>query len=97
MTMSLARGLTTLNTKKPKKKKLTLAQISKYQEDMRKHNKEMRRIGCHNLQMEFPGDKLQQMVCVPQENVEKILQNSVETEPKLDDIGNPVFGFISWW
>jgi len=53
MTMSLARGLTTLNTKKPKKKKLTLAQISKYQEDMRKHNKEMRRIGCHNLQMDL--------------------------------------------
>ena len=43
MTMSLARGLTTLNTKKPKKKKLTLAKISKYQQDMHKHNKEMRR------------------------------------------------------
>ena len=53
MTMSLARGLTTLNTKKPKKKKLTLAQISKYQQDMNKHNKEMRRIGCHNLQMDL--------------------------------------------
>ena len=33
MTMSLVRGMTTLNTKKPKKKKLTLAQISKYQEE----------------------------------------------------------------
>ena len=53
MTMSLARGLTTLNIKKPKKKKLTLAQISKYQQDMNKHNKEMRRIGCHNLQMDL--------------------------------------------
>ena len=36
------------------------------------------------LQMEFPGDKLHQMVCVPQDNVEKILQNSVEKEPKLE-------------
>jgi hypothetical protein len=36
------------------------------------------------LQMEFPGDKLHQMVCVPQENVEKILQNSVETGSKLE-------------
>ncbi len=36
------------------------------------------------LQMEFPGDKLQQMVCVPQENVEKILQNTVDLEPKLE-------------
>ena len=53
MTMSLARGLTTLNTKKPKKKKLTMAKISKYQQDMHKHNKEMRRIGCHNLQMDL--------------------------------------------
>ena len=51
MTMSLVRGMTTLNTKKPKKKKLTLAQISKYQEDMRKHNKYMKKIGAANLQM----------------------------------------------
>ena len=45
MTMHLQRGLTTLNTKKPKKKKLTLKQIAKYQEDMRKHNKYMKKIG----------------------------------------------------
>ena len=51
MTMHLQRGLTTLNTKKPKKKKLTLKQIAKYQEDMRKHNKYMKKIGAANLQM----------------------------------------------
>ena len=48
MTMHLARGLTTLNTKKPKKKKMTLERIAKYQADLKKHNKEMRRIGAHN-------------------------------------------------
>ena len=53
MTMHLARGLTTLNTKKPKKKKMTLERIAKYQVDLKKHNKEMRRIGAHNLQMDL--------------------------------------------
>lgn len=51
MTMHLQRGLTTLNTKKPKKKKLTLGQISKYEQEMRKHNKYMKKIGAPNLQM----------------------------------------------
>ena len=51
MTMHLARGLTTLNTKKPKKKKMTVARLAKFQADLKKHNKEMRRIGAHNLQM----------------------------------------------
>ena len=40
MTMHLARGLTTLNTKKPKKKKMTLERIAKYQADLKKHNKD---------------------------------------------------------
>jgi len=47
----LAQGLTTLNTKKRKKKKVTLSMLSKYEVNMRKHNKEMKRIGCHNLVM----------------------------------------------
>jgi hypothetical protein len=51
MTMHLARGLTTINTKKRKKAKLTLSKISKYQEQMKIHNKEMKRLGCHNLVM----------------------------------------------
>ena len=44
MTMHLARGLTTINTKKRKKAKLTLSKISKYQEQMKIHNKEMKRL-----------------------------------------------------
>lgn len=51
MTMHLARGLSMLNTKKPKRSKMTLGKITKYQEQMRKHNKHMRSIGCHDLQM----------------------------------------------
>ena len=39
----LAQGLTTLNTKKRKKKKVTLSMLSKYEVNMRKHNKEMKR------------------------------------------------------
>jgi len=51
MTMHLERGLTMINTKKPKRKKLTDGKLAKFQEQMRKHNKEMKRMGCHNLQM----------------------------------------------
>jgi hypothetical protein len=52
MTMHLARGLTTLNTKKPKKKtKYTKSQIEKWTVEMRQHNKKMRKIHCHDLQM----------------------------------------------
>ena len=53
MTMHLARGLTTLNTKKPKKKKLTLQRIAKYEQEMRKHNKHMKKLGAHNLIMDL--------------------------------------------
>jgi len=52
MTMHLARGLTTLNTKKPKKKtKFTKNQIEKWTVEMRAHNRQMRRVGSHHLQM----------------------------------------------
>ncbi len=52
MTMHLVRGMTTLNTKKRKSKvKLTLGKIAKYEEQMRKHNKEMKRLGCDRLIM----------------------------------------------
>ena len=51
MTMSLARGLSTLNTKKPKSKKLTIKQLDQYEIDRRGHNKHMRQIGAHDQQM----------------------------------------------
>jgi hypothetical protein len=51
MTMHLDRGLTTLNTKKRKKKKLTESKISKLEVQMREHNKYMKKLGCPNLVM----------------------------------------------
>lgn len=51
MTMHLVRGMSSLNTKKAKKAKLTLGKIAKYEEQMRKHNKEMKRLKCPNLIM----------------------------------------------
>ena len=51
MTMHLVRGMSSLNTKKAKKSKLTLGKIARYEEQMRKHNKEMKRLGCPNLVM----------------------------------------------
>ena len=52
MTMHLARGLSTINTKKPKQKKLTQAQIEKLRVEWRQHNKNMRRKNMHDLQFE---------------------------------------------
>ena len=52
MTMHLVRGMSSLNTTKRKSKsKLTLGKIAKYEEQMRKHNKEMKRLSCPNLVM----------------------------------------------
>ena len=52
MTMHLAQGLTTLNTKKPKQKKLTKAQLEKLNVQWRQHNKQMRRNHMHDMQFE---------------------------------------------
>ena len=51
MTMSLARGLTTLNTRKRKPKKFTLKQQEKNEIDRRAYNKRMRKLHLHNQQM----------------------------------------------
>ena len=53
MTMHLERGLTTLNTKKRKSKKITEAQLKKYEVQWRQHNKEMRRKHLHAHQQIF--------------------------------------------
>ena len=52
MSMHLERGLTTLNTtKRKRKKKFTNSQIEKWTVEMRHHNKRMRKIHCHHMQM----------------------------------------------
>jgi len=52
MTMHLAQGLTTLNTR-VRKSKPTKAKIAKWQEQHRIHNKEMKRLGLKNHMMTF--------------------------------------------
>ena len=44
MTMSLARGLTMLNTKKQKRKTITEKQRLKYKADLKTHNKRLTQI-----------------------------------------------------
>jgi len=50
MTMHLAQGLTTLNTKK-RKRKITRAKLDRWQEELRIRNKEYKKKGQHNLMM----------------------------------------------
>lgn len=50
MTMHLAQGLTTINTKKRKKKNLTQSQLDKLEVQWRQHNKDCRRKHLHDLQ-----------------------------------------------
>jgi hypothetical protein len=50
MTMSVARGLSMINTRKPKAKKLTQNQLSELQLEWRQYNKRMRRNNMHSLQ-----------------------------------------------
>lgn len=52
MTMHLARGLTTLNTKKRKQKGLTVTQREKLEVEWRQYNKEMRRKHMHSCQFD---------------------------------------------
>jgi len=53
MTMHLVRGMSSLNTRKNKKRKLTLGKIARFQEQMLAHNKDLRRKGLHDLQMDL--------------------------------------------
>jgi len=50
MTMHLERGLTTINTKK-RKRKITKAKMAKWTEELRIRNKEYKKKGLHNLMM----------------------------------------------
>ena len=49
--MHLVRGMSTINTRKRKKKTLTLSQIAKFEQEMRDYNKRMRKIHAHDMQM----------------------------------------------
>ena len=56
MTMHLARGLSTINTSKRKKKPLTQKDIERYTVEWRKYNKDMRRKHMHDLQYDTVED-----------------------------------------
>jgi hypothetical protein len=56
MTMGLVRGMTSLNTKKRKKKALTSKDVERYTIEWRKHNKAMRRANNHSLQYDTIDD-----------------------------------------
>ena len=56
MTMHLARGLTTISTKKRKKKPLTQKQIEDFTVKWRQYNKSMRKKGMHDLQYDTVED-----------------------------------------
>jgi len=53
MTMHLARGFSTLNTRKPKQKKLTRTQHETLIQEHREFNKRMRHAGRHDERMSF--------------------------------------------
>ena len=53
MTMHLARGFSTLNTRKPRQQKLTRAQQEKLVEEHRLYNKRMRQAGRHSERMSY--------------------------------------------
>ena len=53
MTMHLARGFSTLNTRKPQQKKRTKAQQEKLVEEHRAYNKRMKQAGRHSERVTF--------------------------------------------
>lgn len=57
MTMHLAQGLTTINTKK-RTQKITKARMAELQENWRQHNKSMKQKGMHDMRYERFEDYL---------------------------------------
>lgn len=53
MTMSLVRGMTTLNTKKRKASKMTKSKHERLVKEHREHNKRMKQLNCHGNIMTF--------------------------------------------
>jgi hypothetical protein len=74
MTMHLAQGLSTINTKK-RKTKITKTRLAELQENWRKHNKEMKQRGMHDLRYEKFEDYLD--YCFGQVKLDKKKFNSI--------------------
>lgn len=98
MTMHLVRGMSTINTRKRKKKDLTLAQIAKFEQEMRDYNKRMRKIHAHDLQMNLEEyiaychgnykPKAQKSVEKPQNNVLKSVDSYRRNTPDIPSYGS---------
>lgn len=73
MTMHLVRGMSTLNTRKRKNKKVSSTQISKYEQEMREYNKRMRKLHAHDMQM-----NLEEYIAYCHGNYKPRTQKSVE-------------------
>ena len=85
--MSLARGLTTINTKKPKAKKLTQKDIERLQLEWRQYNKRMRRNNNHSLQFEHFDDYVAYTrgQYKPNRKEEKEFKPYAQTQPYVRD------------
>ena len=85
MTMSLVRGMSTLNTKKPKAKKLNKKDMDRLQLEWRQYNKRMRRNNNHSLQF----DEFEDYVAYtrgqykPKRKEDKEFKPYAQTEPNV--------------
>lgn len=96
--MHLVRGMSTINTRKRKKKDLTLAQIANFEQEMRDYNKRMRKIHAHDLQMNLEEyiaychgnykPKAQKSVEKPQNNVLKSVDSYRRNTPDIPSYGS---------
>jgi hypothetical protein len=82
MTMSLARGLTTISTKKRKAKKLTQKRLDELHIEWKQYNKRMRRSNSHSLQYDTFDDYLAYVQGnPPKRKTEKEFKPYAKTEP----------------
>jgi hypothetical protein len=79
MTMHLQQGLSTLNTRKPKQKKLSVAQHQKLETEWRQYNKEMRRKNMHSLQW----DTLEEYIAYTKGNGAKRTRPEKQVAPEV--------------
>mgnify|MGYP001137549949 CR=1 FL=1 len=82
MTMHLAQGLSTINTKKPKHKKLTQKRLQELEVQWRQHNKSMRRKHLHDLQFKNFEDYISYI-----RGEYKPRKKTVDTKPFVPDYG----------
>jgi len=85
--MQLARGLSTINTKKRKQKKLTQKDIERLTTEWRQYNKRMRQTHCHDMQFDTLEDYIsyKQGNYKPKRTKEKEFKEYAPTKPYVRD------------